>query len=316
MNAPLIHIGYQKTASTWLQRELFIPNSNVFLPLPAKDGKHSDLANSFFKDDDGFLLSSFTLNERSIKKQLEQLQTELDQTQKIPVITHERLTGDLNSGGFDGRLIADRIHSNLPGARILILFREQRDFIFSTYFQYLEEGGTVSIQRFLQTKYDDRRPGFSPGYVYYHELVQYYQNLFGKPNVLALPFELFRSEPHQFIERFSGFVDRKIEVNPESFKKRHNASKQYYAKMQWRNLTKYRTSNSLNSYSTKNRIPIKKTLNRLVPVAGEWIPKSWNQRVENEVKAFIEKWCDGRFTESNQRLSVGVDMDLNQYGYQ
>ena len=316
MNTPLIHIGYQKTGSTWLQRELFVPSSPVFHPLPAKDGKHSNLANAFFKDDDGFLLSSFSRNEVSIKKQLDDLKPELSQSQKIPVITHERLTGDLNSGGFDGRLIADRIYSTLPEAKILILFREQRDFIFSTYFQYLEEGGTQSIKRFLYTKYDDRRPGFSPGYVKYDLLVDYYQQRFGKTNVLALPFELFRQEPSLFIEKLSQFVGKEIDVNPKAFENKHNASKQYYAKMHWRNLTKYRTSNSLNSYSTKNRLPIKKTLNKLVPIVGDWVPNGWNKRTETEVKSVIASWCANRFTDSNNRLSTLVNIDLAAYGYQ
>ena len=64
----LFHIGYHKTATSWLQNQLFISTSRNFVPVSKNNKGHSTLAKDFICDKEGYLLSSFDNNEISILK--------------------------------------------------------------------------------------------------------------------------------------------------------------------------------------------------------------------------------------------------------
>jgi len=69
----LIHIGYHKTGSTWLQKELFISSNSVFEPLSNQPHGHSSVSFKFIKGEDGYVLSSFNDNQKVIKKECDTL---------------------------------------------------------------------------------------------------------------------------------------------------------------------------------------------------------------------------------------------------
>ena len=189
----LIHIGYHKTATTWLQQKLFITESEVFEPMSMLRKGHSSLAKHFFYDDEQYLLSPFEYNEARIQKEIESIKGSNDKLiLKIPVISHERLSGNPHSSGFDAKKIASMLKSTFPKAKILIIVREQKSFILSNYFQYLSIGGTCNLNKYLNTKYDGKRPFFSPNHIKYLPLITEYYNLYGKNNVLVLPYEMFK----------------------------------------------------------------------------------------------------------------------------
>ena len=90
--------------------------------------------------------------------------------------------------------IAKRIKNKFPYAKILIVIREQTSWLLSNYFQYLSAGGTHNLKKYLNTKYDGKRPGFAPNHIEYHRLIKDYQSKFGSKNVLVLPYEIFDSD--------------------------------------------------------------------------------------------------------------------------
>ena len=61
-----------------------------------------------------------------------------------------RLAGQAFSGGYDTKEIADRLKAVFPDGRIVVVVREQRSMIVSTYKQYLKAGGPSGIEAFLQ----------------------------------------------------------------------------------------------------------------------------------------------------------------------
>ena len=67
----------------------------------------------------------------------------------IPVLSYERLSGNPHSGGYDSKEIANRLVQVFPDAKILIVIREQKDIILSTYKQYIIEGGACTVKRYL-----------------------------------------------------------------------------------------------------------------------------------------------------------------------
>ena len=210
--SPLIHIGYHKTGTTWLQKTLFSVNSEAFIPL-APNGKPKHFGNYFFSDPEGHLLSPFQSNKQVILKGVETTLRGLDLQGKIPVISNERLSGNPHSGSFDSKIIADRIKEYFPDAKIFCVTREQKDMILSTYFQYLKVGGADSLQSYLTRKYDERRSGFTLESLKYENLISYYHQLFSPKIVLVLPYEMLSRKPADFVKRIGNFVSVGIDKN-------------------------------------------------------------------------------------------------------
>src|SRR5690554_5164946 len=103
----LIHIGYHKTGTTWLQQEVFSKTTSRFfepLSIYQNDG-HSSLAKKFIWDDSDYLLNPFDLNEKSICKHFEEIKKSKQNTDKIYVLTDERLSGSPHSSGFNSSVI-------------------------------------------------------------------------------------------------------------------------------------------------------------------------------------------------------------------
>ncbi|MCF8432637.1 MAG: hypothetical protein K9G34_11865, partial [Melioribacteraceae bacterium] len=73
MNNILFHIGYHKTATSWMQNELFISKSKNFVPVSKNKKGKSTLATDFIYDKEGYLLSSFDNNEKTILKNFEEI---------------------------------------------------------------------------------------------------------------------------------------------------------------------------------------------------------------------------------------------------
>ena len=126
VNNLLIHIGYHKTASTWLQNILFTSKSKVFEPLSMKSHGFSSLARHFILDDENHLLSPFNNNEIRIQEEIERIvKSKPELNSKIPVLSHERLSVSPHSSGFDAHKIAGMLKYSFPDAKILIVIREQ-----------------------------------------------------------------------------------------------------------------------------------------------------------------------------------------------
>jgi hypothetical protein len=124
------------------------------------------------------------------------------------VLSHERLSGYPPSGGYDRVLIAQRLQATFPGARVLIIIREQISLIRSLYSQYITDGGDLSLARFLDTPEPQlgRMPGFRLEVYEFDRLIAYYQQLFGADRVLVLPFEAMFGDLPAFLRSITDFM--------------------------------------------------------------------------------------------------------------
>jgi hypothetical protein len=108
-------LGYHKTGTTWLQKELFVEQSNIFSRLTNINTQKGELSITFFFGKDGYILSPFNENKEEIKIAfLKILNNNKKIKDKVLVISNERLNGHFLSGGFDSKNIANRINSNFP----------------------------------------------------------------------------------------------------------------------------------------------------------------------------------------------------------
>jgi hypothetical protein len=316
MDNVLIHIGYHKTATTWLQNRLFVSENPVFEPLSRNSGNQSTLANHFVFGPDSYLLSPFDLNEAVIREELEQIQRlKPELKSKIAVLSHERLSGNPHSSGFDAEIIARRLANVFPGASVLIVIREQRDMILSGYFQYLSAGGTQGLKKYLQTRFDGKRPGFSPHHFDFLPLVKYYRTLFGSGKVKVVPYELFDNKPARFIEEVTSFVTPGSPVEPLAFDEKINSRKNYYVSYKLRALNRFMLSSSLNNYSGLSNTLTEPVVRSLIAAASKIAPDVWNDRLCAELSEFLAEWLGERYCDSNRQLSDLIGLNLEEFGY-
>jgi hypothetical protein len=313
MKNVLVHIGYHKTATTWLQFELFIDDNAVFQPLSINPKGPSDLASRFSRDQEGYFLSPFDLNTELIKAGIEEIKARPGfDDKKIPVLSHELLSGSPHSGGFDAKSRAERIKNIFPEAKILIVVREQKSFVFSSYFEYLTQGGKLSLNEYLNKKVLIGKPYFSHTHIKYLPLIKEYRKLFGPENVLVLPYEMFRDTPLEFIERLGNFVGRQINTVKEQFHRKVNTKEDHFVNYKLRALYFYLRHSENNSFLGKLK---KFMIRRILSLAKIIIPRKLDDHLQARFKKEIKTWCKDRYTETNKELGSLIGIDLAKYGY-
>ncbi|MBK8816005.1 MAG: hypothetical protein IPN42_11150 [Methylococcaceae bacterium] len=197
----LIHAGFPKTASTWLQTNVF---SNKSLGFSSPWGIRCGLAIDEFA-----VANPFDFNREDAIAAFAQHFP--DTNEDVCVISEETLLGDPAKGRYWGKIVADRLYETFPQAKVFICIREQRSYILSAYKEYVRNGGVYSLERYLGVNVDRVGFGgiFQKSFLEYDKVVSYYQKLFGMENVLVLPFEMIESNPNLFIENLLGFTTKK-----------------------------------------------------------------------------------------------------------
>jgi hypothetical protein len=297
----LLHIGYHKTATSWMQQYLFTPrhgfrqiasHAEVFAHVVQPHGLRFDprgLAGLIAARADG---------------------------PGVPVISSEILSGHPFQGGHESDVYAERLAMIAPGARILISIRAQLRIIPSVYAQYVLRGGTMTPAQFLQGTSEPGYFGFTPEHFEYDRLVGRYQALFGPANVFVMTQESLQQDmaaAAAAVARFAGAEDF-TELVPEA-RHVHAASYPEYA------LPILRRINHVQQ-STLNPNPIisvgqtPKGLYRIAGYALRRPPFSTLLAGRKPVSDLVKARFSGHFDQSNRRLSQIAchPLDLSGYG--
>lgn len=308
----LVHIGYHKTGTTWLQEELFKPDGEFFVPLypPGNPKEGRKFRKLFVRDKERYLLSPFELNTAEILEELDSMLGHIELGGRIPVLSYERLSGNPHSGGFDARVIADRINACFPDAKIFCVIREQKEMILSTYFQYLKIGGIDSLTTYLTRSYDGRRPGFSPAQLNYVNLVSCYFRLFSPEKVLVLPYEMFRDNAELFLQRLGEFVSVDLSGMSAKVTTVHNRRAANSTTPRFPFLNLFLARSSVNAYS-RLYMPMSKPLIHLVSRLTGTGSRARVEKLKQQIDGIIQD----RYERSNRELSGMTGLDLSVYGY-
>lgn len=208
----LLHVGYPRTATSFLQREIFL-NHRVGCDIPFSDlHRCNNLVNQ---------LITYPLNFESTetKKILFPLIQTIVNKHLIPVISNEHLCAASGPRSQSAPIIADRLFELFPNAQILITTRNQSDTILSLYKSYCAGGGTEDIAHFM-IAHNPRY--FIANHLFYHRLIALYVKKFSLRNVLILPYEKLILHPHEYIDTLLRFLSL-----PTDKKKYINTQRQY-----------------------------------------------------------------------------------------
>lgn len=305
--ATLIHIGYPKSASTWLQRFLFTPQFGFCRTLDHVMIKFSIIAPSPFRyHPDG----PRALHDEKAAAA----------PGKVPVISSEVLSGNMWCGGYDARQNADRLRETFPDARVLLLTREQRSFIRALYKSYVEWGLPHSLDRMLAPHEPGRFPQFNLDWLDYSGVASYYIELFGRDRVLVLPYELIKRDIAGFVGEvlaFSGsdasvedIVSRPRATEPmnETLPMTNNLLKRWYNLLFISNPANY--AGLFASPRGTGAYKPRRYLDRL------WVPEFINRPLEQRFRDKVLRATEGSFREGNRRLQGLCHHSLAELGYE
>lgn len=199
MKQLVCHVGFPKTGTTFLQRAVF-PKLNLnyvpyhecqklFLPIIYKDSlDYDDL----------------------------ELRCELNESKTNALYSYEMLVGDpFLLRGANKSQIAMRL-KNLGFQKIIITIRNQTEIIDSLYRQYINQGGIMTFDDFLDidNKNQINQSSFYKEYLDYYNLINHYIKVFGKGNVLILTQEELKADLNNYLNQLKNFLEiEKIDID-------------------------------------------------------------------------------------------------------
>ncbi len=202
----IVHIGYHKTATNWFQKVCYPAVTNA-------EYLHRKRARQAFLADSGLHFDPERAREA----------LGLDRRRRV-ILCEEELSGNIHTGGLYGcftREIARRIATVLPEAQVVIFVREQVDMIASAYKQYVKEGGTHGVNRYLHPGRYLPESGFQPAkaalfdfaHFDYAALVDHYDTLFGRERVQVFAYEDFRRDNRAFLEDYVRRLELDVDLD-------------------------------------------------------------------------------------------------------
>lgn len=311
MSSVLVHIGYHKAASTWLQRELFVDRTGYrWLGKRPRSHPVRRLVRDRPLEFDGV----------DVRRAFDRLIVDAEQAGAVPVVSFERLSGHPFSGGFDVDLIGERLAQVFPDARVLIVVREQRAMIVSTYKQYVQVGGAAPLRQFLEPPVGRslRVPLFDWRYFEYDHLVRHYHRLFGEEHVLTLPYELFARDGRAFVKRIADLGGRSIPgdvIETLRYRRRSNRARSALTIAAVRRLNRFTEHTELNPAPVgewRSAARLSDWLQR-TEALDTGLTKSLEARSQENLRRAVDEWASDRYADSNRRLAdlIGVDLAAN-----
>jgi sulfotransferase family protein len=304
----LLHIGYHKTGTSWLQRFLFGDLETGFLAPPLdrpEIGRNLIHSNPLVFDP---------------KECRERFSSWVDEAFKrglCPVLSEERLSGTPHAGGYDSKELANRLHQVFPEGKVVIVIREQKSMILSVYKQYVRAGGTASLTAYLEPNILRKLPLFDYTFFEYHRLIKYYIALFGDSRVLVLPYEQFPRNAQQFIASIISFAGVRYDkpLQASSFE---NSSLSVLLTNVQRRLNRLVRRDPFGITALpllKERPGVNYLLDQCLRRLDLLISSPIRQKMDQRLKAVIAERVEDRYKESNRLTCEAMGVELKQYGY-
>lgn len=299
----LFHVGYHKTATTWMQRRLFTQEHGY-----RQIADHEEVFRNIVQPH-GFRF------EPSVMRDLLQSRLKELSSEEVPVVSSEILSGHPFQGGRENDLYAERLARIAPDARILISVRTQLKILPSVYMQYITRGGTMSWPQFFDGTEELGYFAFTPEHFEYDCLVAQYQRLFGDSNVHVLTQESILEDIDAAASAVSSFAENSaFQTLSADARRPSGVSYPEYAAPVLRRINHVQQS-TLNPAPMLN---LGRTPMGLFKIAGFGLkspPLSTVLASRKPVSNYVQNRFKGYFKESNARLIALVQhpADFSKY---
>ena len=225
----VIHVGLQKTASTYLQTTYF-PHLKGVTYIGRPYTQINKAFNSLqFNDDSLFSLTEFQNEIEHIKRYHHENNTIL--------ISDELFNGNAFYNFINQGLIAKRLSLAIPNAEIILFIRNQNDLILSLYNQYVKiglfndqlnrnfihkPGADFTLERWFadmrkwcinNNRYISHRSLFNINHFRYSAMIKLYKDLFNKVHIFL--YEDFVSNKEMCLNRISSILNTQSPKNTD-----------------------------------------------------------------------------------------------------
>ena len=298
---PLIHIGYHKTGTTWLQRQVFNDNNLGFSEVWPPDV----LERTFIG------VNPFTFDANAARATVAPFASAGTKL----VVSHERLSGAPLGGGSDSRAIADRLHETFPNGSVLIVVRDQRDMLISVYKQITTKGlNRDSFDRFLEHRVEIGRSSPVLEFLEYDHLIAYYQSTFGADRVLVLAYEQL-SDSIEFVGRIAKFVGLPQPSDVTRTRENVGLPTASIAVLRYLNIAARIVGVDRMLVGPSARPRMVNARLKFVQRVGRLAPKSTSKNIETKWHDKAAALLGDRLAASNARTAELTGLDLGALGY-
>ncbi len=294
-----IHVGLQKTASTFLQNKFFKEHPDISFPgkFRGEDSNHWYLKHLARK-------YNFEYNEQQVISAINK--DIANASHDTIVFSLEHLTGGpLYYSSFRDRSLA-RLAKIFTDSSIIIVLRRQDDFILSLYKMHVARGLNFKLSEILDLKssFHSIKPEKIYGpMLYYDLLISELYDYWGKDRVSVLLFEDFVNSKEMFFSELCTFLD--VPFFMPSIKKRMNPSSKLNPMFKLKLYLNKIFSSNLNPNMILPYMPMG------VLKFGNKFPGALPENVYREEIKAIKKF----YKESNKKLSQMLNRDLSELDY-
>ena len=301
----VFHVGYVKTASTFLQRRVF-GRADLGVEHAFGDRTRALLVEKFV------LADGYVFSPEAVRADLNAASLSARQRGSTVVWSDETLLGDPIARRYDGPAILERLVEVVPDARILITIREQVSAAHSIYHEYRRLGGLQDFDSFFGT--GEEQMSFSSvlrsSFLEYDRAISRYHECFGKNRVFVLPVEMLRLDPSEYMARLSECLDRDVTSVATSdvvHGQQGNVSLRLRRRLNFL-MQRDPLRPGLHGFS--------RLVDRSISVLDRLVPRGIDEMVRRSERERLHRRYAGAFSESNRRSAELTGLPLTKLGYQ
>lgn len=296
---PIIHIGFPKCASTFLQNTVFAHSAGLYT---RREWQALCFDHFVLKDEGDFDTNSAR----------ESFRGPLTGPHLTPVISNENLVGGA-AARYDWMVpTADRLVRAFPTARVLMVVREQRSMGLSLYQQLIKRGESVKLREAIS-------PTGAPGYyprlrlerLRYDLAVQTYVDRFGPDRVRVLAYEELVADPGVFIQKVLEFAGS-AEVKQNFSQDRQNVGFKGFTVDARRRINKVAAENYTGPGGPSMSFRL---AGKFSSITDHAVPDSLHEKRRVAHQSVMADVVGSQFAESNHRLAEMTGLDLASLGY-
>lgn len=297
-----LHVGYQKTGSTWLQEQVLEVSDGLFVVDRRATINHLI--------DPGRLAFDPTAARNALLAGRS--------GDDAVVVSHEWLVGHPFGNGYDTEVLSSRMFLTFgEDCQVLLVIRRQEEMLRSHYGEWISHGGSLSPRRFMGAPTTWRwHPAFRFDYFEYDRVICHYREVFGDDRVTVRLYE-------DLAENMDGFVQGlRFDLGLDMLTIGDRASA--HRSLSQNGLALLRQSNRvLSTWGHNPAAPVispgahgrlARELRKVDAVAPEWL-RSWPALEQRRAEVFRSAAAD-RYAESNRRTQELTGLDLAGSGYQ
>ena len=308
--APLLHIGYPKCLSTWMQKCLFTAQTGLGMA-----------TNPFELQLELVSVDPLLFDAAKFRASFYSKHREKFSASSTPVCSSENLVGTVSHAGYNAKYNADKLKASFPDARVLIVIREQKALLRSLYKTLVAWGMPYSIDQLMnpESHWKHMAPSFDPNVLQFDRLIEYYQSLFSTEQVKVLSYEQFRADPRRFVTDIVEFSGVHCDAATIAAIPVHNIVNPGAPLL---SIEKHRLTNRLykNLYNTNGLLRETEARQYARMEAFRKQREGFLDRLaapylEQRFARVVNAAADARFAQSNSRTVALTGLDLEQQGY-